>query len=325
MAGEHSSQALLRTPPVITPRLRKLLHLVFWLIALLALNSLYLAALTLAEHLTGEVYQDYFYLSMFLAHLVLGLALIVPFLLFGINHLRRARQRSNRNAVRAGMGLFAAGLTVLLSGILLTRFGSFRGQRSASAHAPPIGCMSRRRLWRFGYSSCIGWPVGQFAGAWARLGRVYVSALPRSCWVGTTGVWQRSGPGRTGLCDHPSANAGRCALACGALHDRPVLRRVPSGRRRRLAHEFASPEFVQQPFLQLQRAGDAAGSRWRPGARWRRRSSAPGATTSCRCVSGRFDDPRLRYRRRSDRPCRPDLHQLSCHQPGQQCAGQCGL
>jgi tetratricopeptide (TPR) repeat protein len=105
--------------------MRSLLGLVFLLVALLAVNSSYLAAITLLEHFTAELHQDFFYLSMFLVHLALGLLLSVPFLVFGILHLRRAVRRPNRYAVRAGAALFATGSLVLLSGVFLTRFGFF--------------------------------------------------------------------------------------------------------------------------------------------------------------------------------------------------------
>ena len=50
---------------------------------------------------------------------------IVEIVLFGGLHLRRAVQRPNRNAVRAGAALFTTGILVLLSGVFLTRFGFF--------------------------------------------------------------------------------------------------------------------------------------------------------------------------------------------------------
>ncbi|MGB0721636.1 MAG: multiheme c-type cytochrome [Gammaproteobacteria bacterium] len=110
---------------VLTPVLRRWLSLVFVLFALLAVNSAYLAGVTALEWFTGAIWQDYFYLLMFLLHLALGLLLIPPFLVFGLGHLRRALGRANRAAVRAGLGLFASGVAVLLSGVVLTRFGFF--------------------------------------------------------------------------------------------------------------------------------------------------------------------------------------------------------
>lgn len=114
-----------RHMPVMGQGLRRLLALVFLLVALLIVNSTYLAAITLLEHFSGESHQGFFYLSMFLLHLMLGLTLIVPFLVFGGLHLRRAMHRANRYAIRAGVALFATGSLVLLSGVLLTRFGFF--------------------------------------------------------------------------------------------------------------------------------------------------------------------------------------------------------
>jgi len=102
-----------------------LLGLVFVLFFLLATNSLYLGAITLTEQLTGGIYQDDFYLMMFLLHLLLGLLLIVPFLLFGLLHYRRARLRRNRYAIRAGKALYLSGLLLLFSGLLLSRIGLF--------------------------------------------------------------------------------------------------------------------------------------------------------------------------------------------------------
>ncbi|MCB1878806.1 MAG: tetratricopeptide repeat protein [Gammaproteobacteria bacterium] len=119
MAGSVTQAAL----PVVGGNLRKLLRGVFLVFVVLAVNSLYLGAVTLYETLSGASYQDYFYLLMFLLHLLLGLILLPIFTVFGLLHQSRARQRTNRYAVRAGYLLFATGLLLLLSGLVLTRFG----------------------------------------------------------------------------------------------------------------------------------------------------------------------------------------------------------
>jgi tetratricopeptide (TPR) repeat protein len=111
--------------PVISRRLARLLGLVFLLFALLVVNSLYLVIVTILEQASGEIYQDYFYMLMFLVHLVLGLLLTLPVILFGLGHMRRALGRANRYAVRAGLALFTAALVLLLTGLVLTRFGFF--------------------------------------------------------------------------------------------------------------------------------------------------------------------------------------------------------
>ena len=133
----HTNSALIDSHrlPVIGHGLRRLLSLVFLLLALLLVNSTYLAAITLLEHASGAVHQNFFYLSMFLAHLVLGLLLIVPFLVFGVLHLRRAAHRPNRHAKMAGAALLVTGSLVLLSGVFLTRFGFFEVNEPALRRA----------------------------------------------------------------------------------------------------------------------------------------------------------------------------------------------
>ena len=105
----------------VGPRLRKLLLVVFALVALLGANSAYLAGITALEWAQGETYQNYFYQYMFLAHLALGLVLIVPFVVFGVIHLLNSRNRRNRRAVRVGYALFAASIVVLVTGLALMR------------------------------------------------------------------------------------------------------------------------------------------------------------------------------------------------------------
>jgi tetratricopeptide (TPR) repeat protein/uncharacterized membrane protein len=116
--------------PVVGPRLKRLLWVVFGLFALLVVNSVYLVSITLVQWLSklrdpagiGLVYENYFYQWMFMVHLALGLAIILPIVVFGMFHMRNARHRPNRRAVRAGYALFITSLLVLITGLLLTRF-----------------------------------------------------------------------------------------------------------------------------------------------------------------------------------------------------------
>ena len=101
----------------VGPRLGKLLAVVFALFSILAVNSFYLASVTLL----GVRFQNWFYLVMFGLHLLLGLALIGPVLIFGALHIANAWSRPNRRAIRAGLALFATANLVFLSGIVLTR------------------------------------------------------------------------------------------------------------------------------------------------------------------------------------------------------------
>ncbi|MEC9094087.1 MAG: hypothetical protein VX438_15365, partial [Planctomycetota bacterium] len=107
--------------PAVTPRLRIFLYLVFGLFALLTANSIYLASITALEAITQKLYQDYFYIWMFLLHLVLGILIILPFIVFVVFHLKATYKRKNRAAVRVGYVLLLISVLLLLSGIGLTR------------------------------------------------------------------------------------------------------------------------------------------------------------------------------------------------------------
>ena len=109
------------TYPVVGPKLKRVLALVLALFALLVVNSVYLVGVTITEWATGKTYQDWFYLIMFLVHLGLGLAIVVPVVVFGIVHIRNARNRPNKRAIRAGYALFVCALILLGTGIALTR------------------------------------------------------------------------------------------------------------------------------------------------------------------------------------------------------------
>lgn len=109
----------------IGPGLRKLLYVVLALLALLIANSAYLVTITVMEWATGATYQNFFYLCMFLGHLVLGLLLIVPFLVFCAIHIKNTLGRKNRKVVNVGYALFGASLVVLISGLALFQVEGF--------------------------------------------------------------------------------------------------------------------------------------------------------------------------------------------------------
>lgn len=107
--------------PAVGPRLRRLLAVVFALFALLVVNSAYLSAVTFVEWRTGQSLQGGFYLWNFLLHLVLGLAIVVPTIVFGAVHWRNVAGRPNPRAITAGIATFVAALVLLATGIALTR------------------------------------------------------------------------------------------------------------------------------------------------------------------------------------------------------------
>lgn len=109
----------------IGPKLRKIFYVLLFLVALLGANSIYLVSITVYDWLSGETLENWFYQYMFLAHLVLGIVLLAPFILFGIVHIYNTKNRLNRRAVRVGYALFITSCILLVSGILLLRIGSF--------------------------------------------------------------------------------------------------------------------------------------------------------------------------------------------------------
>lgn len=109
----------------VGPRLRVLLYVVLGLFALLAANSAYLSSITFLSWAKGLSYENYFYQYMFLGHLVLGLIIVLPVIIFGIFHLKNSRNRPNKRAVRVGYALFAVSLILLFSGLILMRVEGF--------------------------------------------------------------------------------------------------------------------------------------------------------------------------------------------------------
>jgi tetratricopeptide (TPR) repeat protein len=105
--------------PAVGPRLKVLLLLIFAGVALLGATGVYLLAIRLLEWRQGQVLTNQFTLSMFIVHVVGGVALVLPFLAFGFIHLATARKRLNRVAVKLGILLFIAGIVVGLTGLAL--------------------------------------------------------------------------------------------------------------------------------------------------------------------------------------------------------------
>ena len=60
---------------------------VYALIALLGANSVYLASVTFLSWSSGRTYENWFYMLMFGGHLILGIIMLVPFVLFVLIHM----------------------------------------------------------------------------------------------------------------------------------------------------------------------------------------------------------------------------------------------
>jgi len=187
----QAGTAMRRYVPAVGPRLMKVLALVFGLFALLAVNSTYLVSVTFLEWLSGKTYQNWFYLNMFLVHLVLGALIVVPLIVFGIGHIANAHDRRNRRAVRVGYALFATALVLLISGIVLTRLEGLIVVQDATvrgiaywAHViTPLVAIWLFVLHRLA-GKRINWQVGR---RWAAVAGVFVALML---------IWQAQDPRR---------------------------------------------------------------------------------------------------------------------------------
>jgi tetratricopeptide (TPR) repeat protein len=170
-----------RQKKAVGPRLKKLLAVVFGLFALLAVDSAYLVGVSLLEWIKQETYQNWFYLVMFLIHLALGFALILPAVLFGFFHLRNAFRRPNRRAVYVGYCLFAVALLLIASGLVLTRLEGFIVVKDETVRATAywIHVLSPLvAIWLFVLHRLAGprikWKVGI---RWAAVATVFAAVL----------------------------------------------------------------------------------------------------------------------------------------------------
>lgn len=111
--------------PALGTRMKRLLAVIFACVALLGANSVYLAAITSLEWFSGQILQTPFYLLMFALHLVLGVGLTLPFVVFAGIHLVTAWNRPNKSAIRHGIALLIASVVIIATGLLLIRLEGF--------------------------------------------------------------------------------------------------------------------------------------------------------------------------------------------------------
>lgn len=146
--GPASSAPKRLVRKAIGPRLRIVFNIALTLLALIGANSAYLAGVTFLQWSTSRTYEDVFYIRMLLVHIVIGLLIVVPFLVFGILHMRNTKDRKIRRTVRLGYALFGVCLLVLVSGFLLLRIEGLIDLKSptgrslvywAHAGAPIVG------------------------------------------------------------------------------------------------------------------------------------------------------------------------------------------
>jgi tetratricopeptide (TPR) repeat protein len=278
----------------VGPRLRILLYSIFGLFALLGANSAYLGSITFLGWLKQSSYENYFYQYMFLAHLILGLIILLPVIIFGIFHIKNSHNRPNRRAVRVGYLLFIFSLILLFTGLALMRVEGFEiknpNLRSGSywAHIiTPFAVVWLYILHRLA-GPRIKWRVGL---SWAAVVGVVVIAMvflhaqdPRK--------WNVVGPNEGTNYFHPSlarTTSGNFIPARTLMMDDYCLKCHQDAYKGwfHSAHHFSS--FNNAPYLfsvretrkvSLERDGNVKASRW-----------CAGCHDVVPFFSGAFDDP----------------------------------
>jgi tetratricopeptide (TPR) repeat protein len=281
----------------IGPKLRIVFNVVVALLTLIGANSAYLSGVTFLQWWTSRTYEDLFYAWMFLAHVVIGTLIVVPFLVFGIIHMRNTKDRKIRRTVMIGYALFGVSLLVLISGFLLLRIDGLIDLKSPLARSitywahvvtPLVGA------WLFWMHRLVGpklrWKQGLlWAGvaAAAALGMVYWQSLDPREWnvVGPKEGTQYFEPSlaRTATGNFISAETldmnGYCLKCHEDAHDEWS----------KSAHKFSSfnnPAYLasvaETREVSMKRDGNVKGSRW-----------CAGCHDPVPFFSGAFDDPKF--------------------------------
>ncbi|MDZ4729856.1 MAG: multiheme c-type cytochrome [Xanthomonadales bacterium] len=119
-----------RPPMKSRPPAASLAPRMFWLLlvtafALLAVSGAYLGVVTLLEWSLDQELEDYLYQLIFIAHLAVGVLVVVPLLCFAVVHVKRAWYRRNPAARTLGVAILLVSLMLLLTGLLVSRLGVF--------------------------------------------------------------------------------------------------------------------------------------------------------------------------------------------------------
>src|ERR1700686_473176 len=96
---------------VLRPWQRRLYRLLLIPLGVMAANAIYLAAFTRDA--------SFFYV-MLLLHLVLGVAIAIPFFLFATTHAKKMIRMWNKRAKYAGLAIFSLAVICVGSGVFMT-------------------------------------------------------------------------------------------------------------------------------------------------------------------------------------------------------------
>lgn len=120
MPGASPPPPASRPSGVLRPWQRRLYRLLLIPLGLIGANAIYLAAFTR---------DTTFFYAMLLLHLVLGVAIAVPFFVFAITHAKRMIRMWNKRAKYAGLAIFSLAVVCVVSGIFLTFQGATLNNR----------------------------------------------------------------------------------------------------------------------------------------------------------------------------------------------------
>ena len=275
--------------PAVGRRLRPLLWIILGGFALLGANGVYLASLTALTWWQGTTQQTFFSNLMFILHLVLGFAILVPFLVFGFAHLATSWKRPNKSAVRFGLALLVCALVVGLSGLVLVRLDRFERFEVRDPTVRAVG------YWLHVVTPLLAiglYVKHRLAGPAHPLGVAEGLGGHRGGLRGADGPPARAGPA---VVRRPGAQAGQAVLLPvrgGHGHrqvhpgrdpdDGRLLPEVPPGRLQGLVPLRAPLQLVQQQAVPDQRPRDPARSPWSATATRRPPAGARAATTRSR-------------------------------------------
>lgn len=285
--------------PAIGPKLKVVLAFIFLSVALLGATGVYLGAISFLNwYKSPQTYTSPFTLWMFIGHIGLGIAAMLPFLFFGGYHYITARRRPNKVAVRLGIMLFAAGLIVGLTGLALIQLDGLPQLPSGGVSRTvvyvlhiviPVAAVwlyvQHRRAgpdinWRWGYTWVIG-TVGFVA-----VTIVMHGTDPRA--------WYKEGPAEGAQYFHPSDSRtadGQFINADVLMADEYCMKCHADVYKDHLhsAHKFSSfnnPAYLasvkETRDFGMKRDGNVKASRW-----------CAGCHDPVPFFSGAFDDPKF--------------------------------
>ncbi|HEX7138920.1 MAG TPA: hypothetical protein VF219_13765, partial [Vicinamibacterales bacterium] len=104
------SDAPIKPSGVLRPWQRRLYRLLLIPLGLIAANAIYLY---------GFTRDTSFFYAMLLLHLVLGIAIAIPFFVFAITHAKRMIRMWNKRAKYAGLSIFVLAVVCVTSGTFM--------------------------------------------------------------------------------------------------------------------------------------------------------------------------------------------------------------